>query len=363
MNMDSPSDTDEDLKTDEGQQQEVSPTSDTTDIENAENSSNSESPTEELSTFDVAMKALKGEDDDTGGKSDDNSDNEDGKEPDADPDKKGDEEGDKKSEDEFEDFTAEERANLKKATTERFDKLKGLYHNQKEEVKTLTARLEETQVDADNYRQFTGFLEQNRMSQDEANDLFNIGALMKNDPVRALEAITPHYQKLLHMTGNVMPDDLKQQVDQGFITQSHAQELSRLRATGQTNHLISQEQQQHQQRQNQIKQQTDHINGIQNTITDWERKWSSSDPDYAQKKDRVLERVELMLARAGRDGSLPKTADDAVKLAMEAKKHVETEMRQYAPRQKVNTVDGGKTSVNMPEPQNTADVIRRTLNQ
>ena len=359
--MDSPSTTDEDLKTEQDQHQpEDSSTSDLSDTVKAEDSSNSNKSEDEQSTFDVVMKAIDGDDSETEDESESNSD-EDDKKDSKEPSEDGEKED--KVEDEFEDFSPEERANLKKATAERFDKLKGLYHKSKEEKEALNAKLEEITVDADNYKQFTGFLEQNRISENEANELFNIGALMKNDPIKALELITPHYQQLLQVTGSILPPDLQQQVEQGYLTQAHAAEISRSRAMGQTTQAISREQQEHQQRLEQTRQQQETVNSIQSAITDWEKKWSSSDPDYSTKKDRVLERVELMLARASNRGEMPKTVDDAIRLAEDAKKHVEKDIRQFMPKRKINTVDGGSSVTTQPEPKDTIDVIRRTLNQ
>lgn len=356
---------DEDLKTDQDQQQqENSSNSDLSDTVNSEDSSNSNMSENDPSTFDVVMKAIDPEkvEDEEDGENEDDSDakaeeDDSGKEPDK---------GDKKddAEDEFEDFTPEERANLKKATAERFDKLKGLYHKEKEQVSALTSQLEQVSVDAGHYQQFAGFLEQNRITGDEANELFEIGALMKNDPVKALQLIQPHYQQLLEVTGNIIPQDLQQQVKEGYITREHALELSRSRATGQTSKAISQQQQAHNQQVQARQQQQEQINAVQTGITEWERSWSSSDPDYAAKKDRVLERVELMLARASKTGNLPKTVDEAIKLADEAKNYVEKDLRSFMPKRKINTVDGGGSVPNaMPQPKDTRDVIRRTLNQ
>ena len=149
----------------------------------------------------------------------------------------------KDTDDGFEDFTPEERKHLKKATTERFDKLKGLYRERTEEVKTLTSRLQQADTEAGYYRKFVGFLEDNRLSQDDANNAFHIAALMRNDPVKALEALTPFYNELLHMTGNILSPELQQQVKQGYITKEKALELSRLKATGETERQIRTERQ------------------------------------------------------------------------------------------------------------------------
>jgi hypothetical protein len=332
---------------------EASSTSDTD--QDTEDSSNP-NPDEKFSTFDVVMNAIKPEDDETGGSSEED------KSKKADDDKKL--KDDKDKDDDFKDFTPEERANMKKATTERFDKLKGLYRESKEKVTTLSTQLEQANVEAGHYRKFVSFLDENRLSSEDANNLFYIGSLFKNDPVKALEAITPYYNELLHMTGNILPIDLQQQVSQGYITKDKALELNRLRATSQVTEKISTERTTHQQQRDADRQRSEQISSMQGAISDWEKNWSSSDPDYAKKKDRVLDRVELLLVRAQKNQTLPKTTDEAVKLANQAKAEVEADLKRMVPQRKqVRTVDGGSSGSNMPDPKNTADVIRRTLNQ
>lgn len=347
----SPTETkDEELKQDQLKTEESS----TSDTDQDTEDSSDPNPTEELSTFDVVMNAIKPEGDKDGGSSEED------KSKKTEAEKKAKDNKDKT--DDFEDFSPDERKQLKKATAERFDKLKGLYHESKEKVTQLTAQVEQATVEAGYYRKFVGFLDENRLSQEDANNLFHIGALMRNDPAKALEVITPYYQSLLQMTGSVLPPDLQQQVTQGYITKEAALELSRHRASGQTNQVIQRERESYQQQQELTRQQKT-VASMQTAVADWEKQWSSSDPDYAKKKDRVLDRVELLLVRAQKNGSLPKTVEEAVKLANQAKSEIETDLKQFKPRREVKTVDGGSSISNLPDAKNTADVIRRTLNQ
>lgn len=353
--MVSPTDVeDQDLK--DQQKTGASSTSDT-DQDTAD-SSDPNPADKEPSTFDVVMNVLKPEGEEEAGGS-----SEDDKAKKSEDDKKSKDDKDQ-VDDEFEDFTPEERKQLKKQTAERFDKLKGLYRESRERVTQLTAEMEQATVEAGYYRKFVDFLDENRLSQDEANRLFHIGAMMKNDPVKALELITPYYNDLLHVTGHILPPDLQQQVKQGYITKEKALELSQLRATGQTYQAIREERDTYQQQRNTNRQHGEQVASMQTAIADWERQWSTSDPDYAKKKDRVLDRVELLLVRAQKNGTLPKTTEEAVKLANQAKTEVESDLKRMNPQRKqVRTVDGGSSASNLPDPKNTADVIRRTLNQ
>ncbi len=341
--MGSPSEEDQD------QHIEDSSTSDLSDTENTEDSSSSETSEDEVSTFDLVKEAIKTETED------DDEDESSSEEDDLD-------ESEEASQDEAEDKaeksdepSEEELKAWKPKTRKRFEDLQARYRD-------VNERLEKAESEAGHFRQFNEFLETNRISEDEANNLFNIGALMKNDPVKALEAIRPYYENLLQATGNILPADLKQQVEQGYITQAHALELSQHRASGQTNQAIQQDKVQHQQNQ-EVTRQTEAVNSMQGALATWEKQWSASDPDYNTKKDRVLERVELMLARASRSGQLPQTVEQAVELANKAKTEVEADLRQFKPKKPVATVDGGSSSSSLPEAKDTSDVIRRALSQ
>jgi hypothetical protein len=357
--MASPADkeTEEFENTDQADQQNQEESSTSEPDQDNKGSSDPEKKSEdEPSTFEAIKEALKPEGEDE----DESSSEEDEKSEKSEDDKKSDDEEDV-SDDDFEDFSPEERAKLKKATAERFDKLKGLYRESKEKVEELSGQLEQSSVEAGYYRQFVGYLDENRISQDEANQLFHIGAMMKNDPNQALQLMTPYYNELLQLTGNVLPSDLQQQVQRGLITRELALEQSRLRASGQANQAIQDEKERYQQ-QLDSDHQRKNIAVMQSAIGDWEKQWSASDPDYTKKKDRVLDRVELLLVRAQKEDKLPQTVEEAVALANQAKSEIEADLKQFKPRKKVSTVDGGSNASSLPEPKDTSDVIRRALN-
>lgn len=328
------------------QQPEGSSASDLDSNNSSEDTSASNPPADEQSTFDVVMAAIKPEGEEDGDEnaiSDKDSTDEAGA---ASKDGKA-----KDEEEESDEPTEDELKAWKPKTRQRFEKLQAKYRDASEQ-------LEKANVDAGHYRQFVDFLDTNGINQDEANELFEIGALMKTNPFKALELITPHFNTLLEITGNVLPPDLVQQVNAGYMTKAAAVELSRARAQGRVLPAVQQETQQRRE----VRQQGQTVAQMQSAIGAWEQKWSTSDPDYSVKKDRVLDRLELMLARAQRENKLPQTVEQAVELANKAKKDVEAELRQFKPKKPVKMVDGGGgSSSHEADPKDTKDVIRRTL--
>lgn len=329
-------------------QLEDSSASDVLDNVNSSEDTSTSNPSEkEPSTFDVIMDAIKKPEGETDEDVESDKDKSDKTEDDASKDGKS-----KDEEDESDEPSADELKAWKPKTRERFAKLQVKYRDANE-------RAEKAEAEAGHYRQFVDFLDTNGINQNEANELFNIGALMKTNPFEALKLITPHYNSLLEITGNVLPADLVQQVKAGYMTQAAAFEVSRARAQGR---VIPAVQQQTQQRQ-EVRQQGQNVASMQSAIGSWEQKWSKSDPDYNVKKDRVLDRLELTLARAVRTNTLPKTAEQAVALAEKVRKEVETELRQTRVRKPVSTVDGGNAnSSQQPEPKDSRELARRMFN-
>lgn len=317
-----------------------------------EGTSTSQTSENEPSTFDVIMDVInkpKGEDDDEDGANSDQDETDETQEGKSKDGKSKSEEG------ESDEPSADELKAWKPKTRERFEKLQAKYRDAND-------RAVKAEAEAGYYRQFVDYLDTNGISQDEANELFHIGALMKNDPFKALQLITPYYSGLLEVTGQILPPDLQAQVKAGYLTQAHAIEISQGRARGQIQPAIAQQQTQREQ-QRSVRQQGQNAASMQNAVAAWEQKWSSSDPDYSIKKDRVLDRLELMLARAARDNKMPQTVEQAVALAEKAKKDVEADLRQHKPRKPVSTVDGGNASSSgTPDPKDSRELARRMFN-
>lgn len=343
--LDSPSNDAENLD----QQTETSSTSDQ-DLENTDSSSESEKQEPELSTLDLVKGAIEETNNEGESKADSSSEEDKSKEKEESKDES-------ESKEDSEEMTEEEekawKEQLNAKTRARFEQLQARYREAKDS-------LEKAETDAGFKAQFDQFLTNNNMSMEEANTLFDIGALMKSDPRKALEAITPYYNQLLQMTGEVLTPDLQEQVKHGYMTEQAALELSRQRANNR-NYETRQQQQFDQQQQQEVQQQNQLQHDIQAALADLEDSWKKSDPDYNMKSTKVQDRVKLMWYEASRNGQMPRTVDQAVRMAEKAKKEVENDLRQFIQKKPVTPVDGGSTGPTKAEPQNTLDVIKQTL--
>ena len=191
---------------------------------------------------------------------------------------------------------------------------------------------------ADQFNKITDYLSHNNINADEASTGLQIMALMKNDPAKALEALTPFVNTLRELTGEVLPDDIRNKVDDGFMDEDAGRELSRARAEADNQKRIN-DRVAAQQTNVQSQQHKDHL---ARTVTAWEDNARQSDPDYDLKQDEIDDRVRVLVSERGS----PNTEEDAISMANEAYEAVNQRFkarmgtkRQYARHQVVNLVE------------------------
>ena len=204
------------------------------------------------------------------------------------------------------------------------------------------------------------YLTDQNLSVDEFNNLLQIGGLMKNDPAKALEALTPYYNELLKVTGNTLPDDLRTAVDQGLLTEDYASETAKARAAANITQFNSDNRQQL----HEAQAQTQQVDGLGEAASEWERKWQASDPDYSKKAIRVQERIELAVLRKELTGA--STAAEVVAACEKVKGEVEAELRDLMPKPKAvnanpNAGTGGSGSAAANAPKSMIEAMEAAI--
>jgi|13_taG_2_1085334.scaffolds.fasta_scaffold06908_2 hypothetical protein len=210
---------------------------------------------------------------------------------------------------------------------------------------------------ADEYDKITGFLSANDLSAEEAAQGFQIMALMKNDPKGALDALYPYVKNLSLATGQTLPDDIRNKVDDGYLDEDAARELSVARSE---NQRLQQQMEQTSQRQA-AQQQTEQLNQLAATVTDWETQTRQSDPDYDLKEAEIDDRVRVLVAERGR----PQTPQQAVEMAREAYDAVNQRFAQrFGNKRPMKTASGGKLGgTPTPEPNTLMEAVQAALAQ
>lgn len=212
--------------------------------------------------------------------------------------------------------------------------------------------------EAQNYRALSEWAQRSGLSQEEFTRGLELTALMKADPFKALEAVTPIYQDLQRRAGAVLPEDLTNAVQTGELTETHAQELARLRRerehlSQRTEHMTVQERERAEQAQFQ-----QHVDSIRVALNEAERATAANDVDYPKMKGWIRDRMMALNSTHG----VPKSAEDAVLRYKSVVKEVKTELATLAPRRSgadpLPAVNGG---AHAQKPRTPLEAMRASL--
>lgn len=192
----------------------------------------------------------------------------------------------------------------------------------------------------------------------EVHNTIAIAGLIKTDPWEALKALTPIYSALSQITGQVLPNDLKEQVRLGYITEPHAKELAQSR--NQVQHMSVQQQERalREQEQTQQRQLQTLVTDASTAATEWETSKAKSDPDFKLKQPRINELVRLSVHEEG----YPRSKADVGKMLDRIYDKVSKDISQLQPRRKeIRHVNGAASPEARSAPTSILDVVRQTL--
>lgn len=207
-----------------------------------------------------------------------------------------------------------------------------------QQVKAQNQRLKETvasvQPSAQQFEKLQTFMQSNELDARSAANALRIAALVQGaingrvDPTSVVQELTHWADQLKGLTGDRLPVDVQQRLDDGSIDENTAKELARLRAQ----HGV-------QQRRTELDQQTlttqatqATANHIYSALQAWEQSVRARDPDYARKAKLVETTAKsLRLERYG--AGMPPTVEVAQALAQEAYDIVTRELAAALPPQ------------------------------
>lgn len=253
--------------------------------------------------------------------------------------------------DPLEGLTPIERAQLSKKTTAR---IRTLW----QQGKDVSAKIAELEPKARQQDEFAGLMQRNRLSQSDVNNTLEIAGLINTGkPQEALEKLAPIVRKLLETAGmGNLPDDLRQEVEAGALTEQRARELAQSRAS---NKLASQRTEVSQQEREQEEQhrQASELRRVGVEAADaWTAEKSANDPDWNLKSDRIVELVELQVRREG----WPKNREAMRKVFDDALIKANNELKKFNPRPKPRTepATGSTSSQNAPTPKSMLEAMK-----
>lgn len=224
-------------------------------------------------------------------------------------------------------------------------------------IRELVATNKVLEADATRYRNVETFLRENGLAPEEASDGLQLMALAKTNPVEAWQRLKPWVEKVAMAAGVIMPQDLQQQVQQGYLTREAALELSQTRAKlG----AVEAQRQFEQQRMAEQQQQAAH-SAIVNAATSWEQDRRLKDPNFEAKLPALQREIAYLQMQEGRPNT-PQGVQDQCKRAYEAvNAQFRAPVASAAParRPAVSPVGGGQVAGNpAPKLETTLDIIR-----
>ena len=148
------------------------------------------------------------------------------------------------------------------------------------------------------------------MDQEALTELFSIPMLMSRDPKAAYEAIERIRSAAAIRSGQVIPDDLRAKVDDGYMDEESAREMSIARAELEAAQRRANEAEQARvQEQNKL-----HMSRIVGTVNEYQARLKETDPDYDHKHKFVSKELADLVRKEGR----PATPEAAVAMAKRA---------------------------------------------
>lgn len=221
-------------------------------------------------------------------------------------------------------------------------------------VATFEREIEALKPAAERFNAISDYMVQNDLNVDEVNQGFEIMAALKHDPARAIQLLQPHIQYLRQFSGEVLPEDIQRQVDEGEISEPAARRL--VQAETQRSfeqHRREQEASRYQQTEQQRYAQANH-QAMFHTVSQWEAQTKKSDPDFAAKEAAILKFV-----RAENALNPPHTPADALANAKSAYDQVNAMFKVARPQTEARPVPSAASRVGAkPEPKSMLEVVQ-----
>lgn len=263
------------------------------------------------------------------------------------------------------DISDEEMQSFKPSTRKRVQELLDQRKAEFDAHTTTKAELERIKPMADRYEAIEKFRNESELSTDEMATGFEIMRLIKQDPLKALDALRPYVSALEEVTGVNLPPDLVADVEKGVISEARAQELSRARsaellqrraAEKVTDRMAASDKRTEEA--NRARQQRDAINA-------WEKLQLETDPAYQHYRQFMQAEVHALFSRTP-----PQNDVDLTALLNTAKTNVVSRLtaagftRQTEAKPAVDPVRSSETpgaSAQPRAPENTMDIIDQVL--
>lgn len=209
------------------------------------------------------------------------------------------------------------------------------------------------------FSQIQSFVQENEIEPQNVTLLFNAAAAMsKGDFSGFVKMVQPWYNLALQASGEAIDPELQQRVDDGYLTEEDAKELTRARISAQASQGKVQSMQQKNAAMNQAQQSQQEQGRILSAVQQRESHLQSSDADYALKSPAMKSMIEFAL----KSGAVPKTSEEAVRLVDEAYARVNATFKKPTPPKPTPPrPSSSSTPRGNPAPETTKEAITQAL--
>lgn len=222
---------------------------------------------------------------------------------------------------------------------------------------TLKDRVAKLEPDVEQYGKITAFMTQHNLTPDETGEGFVIMAMIKAGDPRALVKLDEYREKLAVAIGDVLPPDLKGQVEAGALTEEAAREVSRSRVrAARAESKVADVTKLEEARQAKDAE-ARALDVVVRATDDWVALKAKSDPDFAKKEASLERYVKALIYEFGK----PKNAADTARLMDAAYTEVNKTFSQFVQRKEAITPvpnGGSSNSGAKPVPKSVAEAIR-----
>ena len=226
--------------------------------------------------------------------------------------------------------------------------------SEKNELKETVSKL---QNDSDQYAKITDFIEKNNLTAKDSVEGFKIMAAIRNNPDLAYKMLGHHLGNMSKVTGRSIPKDIQAKVDDGFLDENAARELSQTRAKlARVQNLRKADHARGAKQQSAV--QSDMLSSALQT---WGETTLAKDVDFSLKQEEFNDRVVALVNERGQ----PQTQADVLSLVDDAYATVNERFKARQPHPSaMKTATGGKLSgTPVAEPVSLRDAITQSLNQ
>jgi hypothetical protein len=177
----------------------------------------------------------------------------------------------------------------------------------------------------------TNYMRENDIPMQDVDVILQLSGLLRHGNFEGfLEGVKPYVDLALQVTGKVLPPDLQQKVNQGYVSREVARELAQRRAQIQvTQHQANMDQERQQREQAAQRQRAIQFNAgvIRNAVIQWEDATKANDPDYGLKADVVRRTAQALIQQYGP----PKSPEQAVEYVKAAYAEANTVAQRFRP--------------------------------